>query len=82
MTILYYNISKGLKLPPVLKKRGRPKGHDCTTIRLPAKRLKSSKNLKVSVVNIAQKKKEVHVILNDPAMTVHTYYYSYIVVVC
>ena len=41
MTILYYSISKGLKLPP--KKRGRCKGHKCTTIGLPAKRLKSSK---------------------------------------
>ena len=46
MTILYYTISKGLKLPPILKKRGRPKGHDCTTIGLPVKRLKSSKKPK------------------------------------
>ena len=46
MTILYYTISKGLKLPPILKKRCRPKGHDCTTIGLPTKRLKSSKKPK------------------------------------
>ena len=46
MTILYFSISKGLKLPPVLKKRGRSKGHDCTTIGLPAKWSKSSKKAK------------------------------------
>ena len=46
MTILYYGISKGLKLPPVFKKRSRPKGHDCMNIRLPAKQSKSSKKPK------------------------------------
>ena len=46
MTILYYSISKGLKLLPILKKRGRCKGHKCTTIGVPAKQLKSSKKPK------------------------------------
>ena len=44
MTIIYF--SKGLKLPSVLKKRGRSKGHDCTTIGLPAKWSKSTKKPK------------------------------------
>ena len=46
MTILYYSISKGLKFPPVLNKRGRPNCHDCMTLRLLAKRLESSKKPK------------------------------------
>ena len=82
MTILYYSIFKGLKLPPVLKKRGRPKHHDCTTIGLPAKRLKSSKKPKSFSRKNCSEKIEVHIILNVPAMTVDTYFYSYIVVVC
>ena len=28
----------GLKVPPAMKKRGRPKGHELTTIGLPAKK--------------------------------------------
>lgn len=28
----------GIKLPPVMKKRGRPKGHELTVVGLPAKK--------------------------------------------
>ena len=44
--------------------------------------IKKFKKPKVSVINTSQKKKEVHVILNGPVMTVHTYFYSYIVFIC
>ena len=77
MTILYYSISKGLKFPPVLKKRGRPKGHDCTTIGQPDKQLKRSNKPKSFSRKHYSEEKEVHIILNGPAMTVYTYSYNY-----
>lgn len=40
------SIFLGLKVPPVVKRRGRPKGHLLTVCGLPAKKCKGTKNLK------------------------------------
>ncbi len=34
----------GIKLPPIIRKRGRPKGHECTVIGLPFKKSKTDCN--------------------------------------
>ena len=54
--------SVGLKVPPPVKKRGRPRGSDLTIIGLPAKRnrrdnLHSRKPVSFSQLHITDKKK-------------------------
>ena len=38
-------LALGISVPPILKKRGRPKGHELTVIGLPAKKRKKASDV-------------------------------------
>ena len=50
--------STGIKVAPVLKKRGRPRGHDLTTIGLPAKKAKKASTKPSTFSRLHTSKKE------------------------
>ena len=43
LCVLCCSSGAGIKVPPCIKKRGRPKAHELTTIGLPAKKAKGGK---------------------------------------
>ena len=56
-TIVYIHIGTGIKVPPRIKKRGRPKGHELTTIGLPAKKATSGKICAFTRLHTSDKEK-------------------------
>ena len=42
----------GLKVPPAVKKRGRPKGHNLTTVGLPAKKAKKDSGAPLTFIRL------------------------------
>ena len=57
LCVLWCSFGAGIKVPPRIKKRGRPKGHELTTIGLPAKKAKGGKLCAFTKLHTSDKEK-------------------------
>ena len=63
--IVFIHIGTGIKVPPRIKKRGRPKGHELTTIGLPAKKAKIGKLCAFTKLHTSDKEKRKYKYTHD-----------------
>ena len=57
LCVLWCSSGAGIKVPPRIKKRGHPKGHELTTIGLPAKKAKGGKLCAFTKLHTSDKEK-------------------------